>query len=355
MPVCPPPSRKHTAFGVSTLARGLHSDRCMPNRFLFLAALLAAPMLPAAPSLAQTEQEDTITTIDEESTVNVTRKYFNAENCADPTNTLYDLTLTNADGVTNAYLWAGVQNAGCEQNSKRTDQQLLCRQMAGSTPAQVGDNATIFNLTLQELVDSGIVDCQNTALVGQPYWIYSFRTEDPGGLDVATDGYGIAEFWVDVTPPDELSLTSQPVQDGSQFTITWSSPADSTEIQLYKLYRSDSGDPASAVDTGLTAQGTATTFSVNASALDLAGGESTSLFVTAVDMAAVTPGNGNEGPLSEATAVTAAQTLGFCDDPTVDCSGCSVSPMVLANGQPSSGLWVFGLLFPIFCRWRLRR
>jgi len=169
------------------------------------------------------------------------------------------------------------------------------------------------------------------------------------------DGYGVAEIWVDVTPPDELSLTSQPVQDGSQFTITWSSPADSTDIQLYKLYRSDSGDPASAVDTGLTEQGTKTTFTVNASTLDLAIGESTSLFVTAVDMAAVTPGNGNEGPLSEATEVTAAQTLGFCDDPNVDCSGCSVSPMRLANGQPSSGLWVFGLLFAILCGWRLRR
>jgi len=327
----------------------------MRNRFLFLAALLAAPMLLAAPSFAQTEQEDTITTINEESTVNVTKKYFNAENCADPANTLYDLTLTNADGVTNAYLWAGVQNAGCEQNIKRTDQQLLCRKMANSNPAQVVDNTTVFNLTLQELVDSGIVDCQNTALVGQPYWIYSFRTQDPGGLDVATDGYGIAELWVDVTPPDELSLTSQPMQDGSQFEITWSSPDDSTEIQLYKLYRSDSGDPASAVDTGLTAQGTATTFTVNASALDLALGESTSVFVTAVDMAAVTPGNGNEGPLSEATAVTAAQTLGFCDDPNVDCSGCSVSPLVVPTSQPSSGLWVIGLAFAFVVGWRLRR
>ena len=41
---------------------------------------------------------------------------------------------------------------------------------------------------------------------------------------------------------------------------------------------------------------------------------------------------------------------GFCDDPEVDCSGCSVSPMMLANGQPSSGLWVFGLLFAIVLR-----
>jgi hypothetical protein len=158
-----------------------------------------------------------------------------------------------------------------------------------------------------------------------------------------------------VTPPDELSLTSQLVQDGSQFTITWNSPADSTEIQLYKLYRSDSGDPASAVDTGLTEQGTKTTFTVGASTIGLAVGESTSLFVTAVDMAAVTPGNGNEGPLSEATFVTAAETFGFCDDPSVDCSGCSVSPMMLANGQPGSGPWLFGLLCAIVFGWRLRR
>jgi len=355
MSVCPPTSRKHTAFRLARLARGLHASRGMRNRFLFLSALLAAPTLLAASSFAQTEQEDTVTTINGESTDAVTRKYFNAENCADPANTLYDLTLTNADGVTNAYLWAGVQNAGCEQNSMRTDQQLLCRKMADSQPAQVVDNFTVFDLTLQELVDSEIVDCENTALVGQPYWIYSFRTEDPGGTDVPTEGYGVAEIWVDVTPPDELSLTSQPAQDGSQFTITWNSPADSTEIQLYRLYRSDSGDPASAVDTGLTEQGTKTTFTVNASTLDLAPGESTSLFVTAVDMAAVTPGNGNEGPLSEPTLVTAALTYGFCDDPDVDCSGCSVSPMMLANGQPGSGPWLFGLLCAIVFGWRLRR
>ena len=354
MSVCPPPSRKHTAFGLARLARGLHASRGMRNRFLFLSALLAAATLLAAPAFAQ-EQEDTVTTINAESTDAVTRKYFNAENCADPANTKYDVTLTNADGVTRAFMWAGVQNAGCEQNSMRTDQQLLCRKMADSHPAQVGDNFTVFDLTLQELVDSEIVDCQNTALVGQPYWIYSFRTDDPGGTDVMVDGYGVAEIWVDVTPPDELSLTSQPVQDGSQFTITWSSPADSTEIQLYKLYRSDSGDPASAVDTGLTEQGTKTTFTVTASTLGLAVGESTSLFVTAVDMAAVTPGNGNEGPLSEATFVTAAETFGFCDDPSVDCSGCSVSPMMLANGQAGSGPWLFGLLFAIVCGWRLRR
>jgi hypothetical protein len=66
----------------------------------------------------------------------------------------------------------------------------------------VGENATVFDLTLQELVDTGIVDCNNTALEGQPYEIYSFRNEDPGGTDVLPDGYGVAPFKVDVTLPE---------------------------------------------------------------------------------------------------------------------------------------------------------
>ena len=58
---------------------------------------------------------------------------------------------------------------------------------------------TVFDLTLQELVDTGIVDCNNTAPQGQTYEIYSFRDEDPGGNDVALEGYGVAPFKV-VTP-----------------------------------------------------------------------------------------------------------------------------------------------------------
>ena len=184
---CPPTSRKHTAFGLARLAQGLHSGWGMRNGFLFFSVLTAALTALAPTSFGQTEQIDAITKINGETlTSDNADVYFNAQNCADPAATLYDLTLTNGNGITQAYLWAGVQNGLCNENAKRTDTQELCRPMASSTPVNVGDNATIVDLTLQELVDTGIVDCANTALEGQPYEIYAFRSEDPGGNDVTT-------------------------------------------------------------------------------------------------------------------------------------------------------------------------
>jgi len=328
----------------------------MRNRFLFLSTLLAALPLLAPAAFAQVTMVDAITKIDGETPVaSAATVYFNAAHCADAAFTVYDVTLVNGDGVTQVYMWAGVQNGNCNENDKRTDQQLLCRPMASSNPRTVGDNATVADLLLEELVDTGVVDCNNTALEGQPFEIYSFRNEDPGGNDVMPNGYGIASFVVDVTPPEQLTITSAPEQEGSTFTVSWNTPIDSNSIAQYKLYQGDSADPSTARDTGVTVGLNAKSISVSASALGLASEASTYLFVSAVDIAAVTIGDGNEGGLSESTFVTAADTVGFCDDPTVDCSGCSVSPMMLANGQPSSGAWLLGLVFAVICGWRLRR
>jgi len=328
----------------------------MRNQFLFLFTLIAALYVLAPAGLAQETQIDAITKIDGEvPTSSAATVYFNAAHCADAAVTVYDLTLVNGDGVTQVYMWASVQNGNCNENDKRTDQQELCRPMASSNPRTVGDNATLTDLLLDELVSTGVVDCNNTALEGQPYEIYSFRGEDPGGNDVLPEGYGIASFTVDVTPPEELTITSATTQQGSTFTISWSTPTDSNSIAQYKLYEGDTTDPAAASDTGVTASQNAKSISVAATSLGLATGASTNLFVSAVDMAAVTIGDGNEGPLSEATTVTAEATQGFCTPENGYCSGCSVSPMVLANGQPSSGAWVFGLVFAIVCVWRLRR
>jgi hypothetical protein len=151
--------------------------------------------------LYDAQEQDAITCINGEApTTDAGTIYFNAENCADAANTVYDVTLANADGVTQIYMWVGVQNGDCQLNNNRTDLQLLCRPMASSNPRTVGDYATVFDLTLQELVDTGIVDC--TALEGQHYEIYSFRNEDPGGTDVLPEGYGVAPFKVGVTPPE---------------------------------------------------------------------------------------------------------------------------------------------------------
>ena len=328
----------------------------MRNQFLFFSTLLAALAVLAPAALAQETQVDAITKIDGETpTSDAATVYFNAAQCADAAFIAYDVTLANGDGVTQVYMWAGVQNGNCNENDKRTNEQLLCRPMASSNPRTVGDNATVSDLLLDELVATGVVDCNNTALEGQPFEIYSFRNEDPGGNDVLPADYGIASFVVDVTPPEQLSLTSASEQTGSTFTISWTTPIDSNSIAQYNLYQGDSADPSTATSTGVTAGQNSKSISVSAAALGLASEESTYLFVTAVDMAAVTIGDGNEGALSEATQVTAAETLGFCDDPDVDCSGCAVSPMMLANGQPGSGLWVLGLVFAIVCGWRLRR
>ena len=327
----------------------------MRNRFLFLLTLLAAIPLLAPAALAQETQLDAITSINGEvPTTDAATIYFNAENCADAANTVYDVTLTNGDGVTEVFMWAGVENGNCQENDSRTNLQELCRPMASSNPRIVGDNATVFDLTLQELVDTTLVDCNNTALEGQPYEIYSFRRA-PGSDDVPPADYGTAAFRVDVTPPEQLVITSDLAPEGSTFTISWNTPADSNSIAEYKLYEGATADASAATDTGVTAGQNKKSISVSAGELGLLPGETTYLFVSAIDIAAMRIGDGNEGELSEATFVTAAETVGFCDDPTVDCSGCSVSPMILANGQPGSGPWLFGLLCAIVFGWRLRR
>jgi len=328
----------------------------MRTRFLSLFTLLVAGALLAPSALAQEEQVDAITEINGESTANVVIKYFNAEDCADPASTLYDLTLINGNGVSQAYLWSGTEQAGCEQVSNRTDQTELCRELSGN-PRTVGDNATMFDLTLQTLIDADIVDCENTALEGQTYWTYSFRNDNPGGNDVPVTGYGVAPFTVDVTPPQELSITSAPVQTGSSFTVSWDSPTDSQSIPQYRLYSATIDDPDAAFAAGpiATARLDATGITVSATSLTLSSEGEVFLYASAVDQAAVTDGEGNEGPLSVATQGIAAETGGFCDDPEVDCSGCSVSSLMLSNGQPSSGLWVIGLLFAIMLTWRFRR
>jgi hypothetical protein len=328
----------------------------MRNRSLVLFTIFAAPMLLASSALAQ-EQADAITKINGETlTTDAATVYFNAENCADAAGTDYELTLTNSSGVTQAYLWAGIENAGCETETNRTDQTLRCRPIGGN-PYTIGDNATISGLTLQNLIDTEVVDCENTALEGQPFTIYAFRNEDPGANNVDVTGYGVAPFRVDVTPPEELNITSASVQEGSTFNVSWSTPTDSQSIAEYRMYASETDDPDAAEAGGVvaTAGQNAKSISASATALGLGEGEEIYLFVSAVDFAAVNVGDGNEGQLSASTLGIAAATGGFCDDPEVDCSGCSVSPFMLPSGQPGTGLWVIGLVFAIVVGWRLRR
>jgi hypothetical protein len=325
----------------------------MRNRFLSFLAL-AALWSPAAGAFAQDVQMDAISRIND---VNQeTQVFFNKSHCDNLADTDYILTLVNFDGVTEAYLWVGGAQDNCQLNTSRNVDPPSCIAMADSKPALVEDDGNILGLRLQELTDTGVVNCENTSITGEPYELYAFRTQPPGTTDVMTAGYGVAEFRVDVVPPSELVITNAPELEGSSFTISWNSPADSENVPQYRLYASDSENPDDVTGTPIATTGQGSnSITVAAANLGLEEGEQAFLFVSAVDNAATNVGDGNEGPLSEPTLVTAAPTYGFCDDPDVDCSGCSASPMMLASGRPASGLWTLVLLLGIVLVRRLRR
>jgi len=66
------------------------------------------------------------------------------------------------------------------------------------------------------------------------------------------------------------------------------------------------------------------------------------------------PQAGNKGELSEGVMVTFVPVEGYCDA-SGNCGGCSVSPMTLMGGKPSSITWILGFVFAGFFGWRLRR
>ncbi len=361
MSVCPPPPRKHSAFGHRTLARGLHAWGTMRKPFFFLLALGAALRAFAPTSFAQAT--DLITTINDETFLSDTQeRFFNAANCADPAATTFQdrIVTTPGTSVTQVYLWVGGQKSECNKEANRTDITAnRCRAVLAEAAQTVDANNLLNGLTLADLTDTGLVDCTNTALQGQPYELYAFRSTPPGAVDVPPEGYGVAAFKVDVTPPNPPQVKTDPPGLGESFNMTWPQPTDN--LQLYRFYRNDLEDnPATAtlID-GLTGSLNATSQGFTASgsganALGLALGESTFLYATAVDKASVEPGFGNESELSAGWKVTAAETSGFCDA-SGTCTGCSASPVGMASGAQGSAVWMLGLLFAVACVWRRRR
>ncbi len=354
MSVCPRRSRKYTAFRAARLAQGLQTWGRMRNGFLSLITF-ATLLLPATSALGQDPQLDAISRIND---VNQeSQVFFNASHCNDIANTDYILTLTNFDGVIEAFLWAGGQQDNCQRSENRNDNvPPICAPLADSQSRVVIEDGNIPNLPLQELLDTGVVSCENGATTGQAYELYAFRNTAPGTTDVTGDGYGVAAFKIDVVPPQQLTMTNEPELEGSSFTLKWNSPADDENVPQYRVYRSDTGNPedAGATPIATTGQGS-NDINISAESLNLEEGQETFLLVSAVDNAATNVGDGNEGPLSEPTRVSSAATFGFCDDPSVDCSGCSVSPLRRPDGQPGSWLWVMGLVFAVVLGWRLRR
>jgi len=262
---------------------------------------------------------DNISSIDGEPSVsNAAVDFFNRAQCESPGETSFELTISpSGEAVTEVYLWMGIQNANCELAANRADLARLCSEVSGN-PYTVGAGAVVRGLSLQDLIDTpeAIVDCENTALQGVPYEIFVFRSEDPGSKDLAPESYGIAPFVVDVTPPDALDITSTPEQEGSIFTIAWTAPIDQQSMAQYNLYVSEADVPEAAVASGIvaTASRNATSISVSAAQLGLADDEQSYLFVSAVDDAAITAGDGNEGPLSTPTKAVARANEDTCAD-----------------------------------------
>jgi hypothetical protein len=328
----------------------------MHSRLLFLGSLGAALTAFAPTSFAQAV--DLITSIGGEDFLSDTQdRFFNAADCANPADISFEERIVTDAGtsVAEVWLWVGEQNSQCNLESNRTDiTSNRCQPVAGGAAQTLEPNDLILGLTLADLTETGLVDCANTALQGQPYELYGFRNEAPGAQDILPENFGIANFKVDVTPPNPPDVNTEPPGLGESFTMTWPQPTD--DLQLYRFYQNDvEDDPDTAtLIEGVTADLNATSQNFTATGLGLAPDESTYLYATAVDKASVVPGNGNESDKSAGWMVTAAETSGFCDASGA-CTGCSVSPLSMMGGSRNSTAWILGLLCVAACLWRLRR
>ncbi len=394
MPVCPPASRKHTAFEVARLAQGLHGNQAMIDRFLFLVSLAAAVGTFVPTTFAQTAAVDRISSIngDVNFESDAQTRYFNSRDCGvagaggtggsggaggvggsagiggaggisptvqkSPATTTFEIRLAESGSVNEVFLWVGGQNAACNLAANRNETMGTCGEVTGN-PRSVGNNFTVSGLTLQDLLDArsggtDIVTC-DSGLRGTPYEIFAFRNQAPGSGDVAPADYGIAEFTVDVQPPNQPVVDTTP-QRQSNFNITWGDPDPADDIQIWSFWFSDTDDPATATQLSITAPLNERSQTIAATTLGLGSGESGFIFVNAFDQAFVSdPFLANEGELSQGVMVTNIEVSGFCDV-SGECEGCSVSPARLANPSgPGALVWLLGLIFVLATIWRLRR
>lgn len=306
---------------------------------------------------AQAQQNDRVNRIDGFVLEATEDAWFNEDQCADPSGTNYQLRISTQTGtsVTSVYLWAGRENGQCNLNDNRTDIQENCREIAGN-PRTVEPDNLISNLTLQELVDTGVVDCDSSGLEGTPYEIFAFRNSDPGSTGVAESDYGIAPIIVDVTPPAALNINSDLTQVGSNFSIQWTRPTDN--IWIYRFYENDVDDADTAtLLESITAGQNETSKTISAANLGIGVGETKYVYVAAQDRAFIESSGangGNLGPLSVGTQVNAVETAGVCSA-TGDCGGCSVATMGGAARDFGSGILVVALVTIALAGWRRRR
>ena len=411
MSVCPPPSRKHTAFGGLALARGLHASQRMRNGFLFLLTLVGAPLL--APVAFAQPAVDRISSIDGDSGFldDAQARIFNRVHCGlddgaggsggvggaggtggaggvggvggaggaggaggvggvggaggtmaafalkgDPSELPFEIRLDQSSTASDVWLWVGKDGANCQNLTERDDNQGLCAEMARN-PQRVGLNETVTNLVLQDLLDpiandSPIATCESSGISGTKYQIFAFR-EAPSS-DVGPERFGVTEFWIDVVNPDP-PLVNTNEQRQSTFTVRWGTPDPPDNVQAWELWSSTAANPTPQKTNANTTAPDARELSITAAELGLSDGESATLYARNYDMAFVSdPFGGNQSELSAGVPVVATSVVGYCDA-SGHCGGCSASPLSLASGAPDVIAWILGIAMALIGVRRLRR
>jgi len=386
MPLCRPASRKHTAFGPPRLARGLQTPQGMKR--LLLGVVLVAGALPCFASTSSAQLVDAISSIDGDVFVDDAQtRYFNSRHCGvsgtggsggtggtgtggaggsgavaaltlkSPEDTPFQIRLDQSNTSSEVILWIGSAGAECNREAQREVNAAVCAPIRAAEPIPVATDFLVTGLFLQDLLDPNtegnpIATCDSSGLQGTEYKIFVFRAAPAG--DVAPEQYGIASFRIDVAAPNAPVVDTSP-QEQTNFQITWQDPNPVDLIQFWSFYASSEDDPTTAVRLDIRAPLSARSQTISSGSLGLAEGETAYIFVSAFDQAFVSDEtDANEGELSEGVMATYVAVEGFCAT-TGDCSACSVSPMILPNGQPSAGLWLFALLLAVFVAWRLRR
>ncbi len=328
VPDCPMGPEKPEWFRRANLARGL----LRPGGMSRTATSLVCSIAVLCPSVVTAQLVDNVIRVGDEDFNTQAVSYVNIANCADPTNTEVEISLDTSGSGTVAYLWVGGGGDACQESDNRNLENAPCAEVDGS-PQSIGTNSIVI-ITVDDLISTGVVDCEASGLQGSPYQIFSFRNaanEPPGTTDVGAGGYGIADFTVDVEPPAQPNITGDTDQLGSQFTVNWSTPDPPDNLFQYNLFE-DQGGACSAmdggasnpIDTGNTVSGTNNSISISANALGLESGDTTTLQVTATDQAL------NESDFSAEVCATSVPTGGFCaetdaDGKKVNCNGCTVS------------------------------
>jgi hypothetical protein len=226
------------------------------------------------------------------------------------------------------WLWIGKDGANCQSLAERDGTLTNCAEMAGN-PRTVDTDFRLTDLVLQDLLDprvagTQIASCESSGRAGTRYQIFIFRAAPSG--DVGTEAFGIAPFFIDVTRPDPPNVNTGP-QRQANFTVSWSTPSPTDDIQSWALFFSLEDDP-NTVDPERVASSTfpdERSLTVSASSLGLGNEETGYLFARAYDTAFVNDNfGGNESELSASVMVTAVPVGGVCDVEG-NCTGCAAT------------------------------